>query len=56
MSNLVPMVVERTSNGERSYDLFSRLLRDRIVMLNGPVHDDVSNLITAQLLFRKRRP
>ena len=51
MSNLVPYVVEQTSRGERSYDIFSRLLSDRIVMLNGPIDDTTASLITAQLLF-----
>ena len=51
MSNLVPFVIEKSSNGERSYDLFSRLLKDRIVFLNGPIHTEMSHLITAQLLF-----
>lgn len=51
MSNLVPMVVEQTSRGERSYDIFSRLLKDRIIMLSGEVNDDSANLIVAQLLF-----
>ncbi|MEA1976055.1 MAG: ATP-dependent Clp endopeptidase proteolytic subunit ClpP [Bacillota bacterium] len=51
MSNLVPMVVEQTNRGERSYDIFSRLLKDRIVMLNGEVNDVQASLITAQLLF-----
>jgi ATP-dependent Clp protease protease subunit len=49
--NLVPMVVEKTSQGERAYDIFSRLLKERIVFLNGPVHDDSANLIVAQMLF-----
>jgi len=49
--NLVPMVVERTSRGERSYDIFSRLLKERIVFLSGQVDDSMANLITAQLLF-----
>ncbi len=49
--NLVPMVVERTSRGERSYDIFSRLLKERIVFLSGQVDDHMANLITAQLLF-----
>ncbi|MDQ6954214.1 MAG: ATP-dependent Clp endopeptidase proteolytic subunit ClpP [Mariprofundaceae bacterium] len=49
--NLVPMVVERTSRGERSYDIFSRLLKERIIFLSGPVDDNMANLITAQLLF-----
>jgi len=51
MSNLVPMVVEQTTRGERSYDIFSRLLKDRIVMLNGQVTDAQASLVTAQLLF-----
>jgi len=49
--NLVPMVVERTSRGERSYDIYSRLLKERIVFLNGQVDDHSANLVTAQLLF-----
>ncbi|OKB65058.1 ATP-dependent Clp protease proteolytic subunit [Serratia marcescens] len=48
---LVPMVVEQTSRGERSFDIFSRLLRDRIVFLNGEVNDDVAEMLCAQLLF-----
>jgi ATP-dependent Clp protease protease subunit len=48
---LVPMVVESTSKGERAYDIYSRLLRERIIMLNGPVEDHMANLIVAQLLF-----
>lgn len=48
---LVPMVVESTSKGERAYDIYSRLLKERIVMLNGPVEDYMANLIVAQLLF-----
>ena len=48
---LVPMVVEQTSGGERSYDIYSRLMKDRIVMLNGPVEDNMANLIVAQMLF-----
>ena len=48
---LVPMVVEQTSRGERSYDIFSRLLKDRIIMLSGEINDTVSNLVVAQLLF-----
>ena len=51
MSNLVPMVVEQTSRGERSYDIFSRLLKDRIIMVNGEVNDASASLIVAQLLF-----
>ena len=49
--NLVPMVVEQTSRGERSYDIYSRLLKERVVFLVGPVDDNVANLIVAQLLF-----
>lgn len=49
--SLVPIVVESTSKGERSYDIYSRLLKERIVMLNGPVEDHMANLIVAQLLF-----
>ena len=48
---LVPMVVEQTGRGERSYDIYSRLLKDRIVMLNGEVHDGSANLVVAQMLF-----
>ena len=51
MPNLVPMVLENTSKGERSYDIYSRLLRDRIVILDGEVNSHASSLITAQLLF-----
>ena len=49
--NLVPMVVEQTSRGERAYDIYSRLLKERVVFLVGPVEDNVANLIIAQLLF-----
>ncbi len=49
--NLVPMVVEQTARGERSYDIYSRLLKERIIFLNGPVEDHMANLIIAQLLF-----
>lgn len=49
--DLVPMVVEQTNRGERAYDIFSRLLKERIIFVNGPVHDGMSSLITAQLLF-----
>jgi ATP-dependent Clp protease protease subunit len=48
---LVPVVVEKTNQGERSYDIYSRLLKDRIVMLNGPVDDHSANLVVAQMLF-----
>lgn len=51
MMDLVPMVVEQTSRGERAYDIFSRLLKERIIFLNGPVHDGMTSLIVAQLLF-----
>ena len=51
MMNLVPMVVEQSSRGERAFDIFSRLLRERVVFLNGPIDDGVSALICAQLLF-----
>lgn len=50
-SMLVPMVVEKSQFGERGYDIYSRLLKDRIVFLGGPIDDDVANLIVAQLLF-----
>ena len=50
-SFLVPMVVEQTGQGERSYDIYSRLLKDRIVLLGTPIDDNVANLIVAQLLF-----
>lgn len=51
MNNLVPMVVEQTNRGERSYDIYSRLLKERIIFLVGPVNDFVSSLVCAQLLF-----
>ncbi len=51
LMNLVPMVVERTGRGERAYDIFSRLLKERIIFLTGPVHDDMASVICAQLLF-----
>jgi ATP-dependent Clp protease protease subunit len=50
-SNLVPMVVEQTARGERSFDIFSRLLKDRVIFLSGPIDDVVSSLVVAQLLF-----
>ncbi len=50
-SNLIPMVVEQTARGERSYDIFSRLLKERIIFIIGPIDDNVSNLVVAQLLF-----
>jgi len=49
--SLVPIVIESTSKGERSYDIYSRLLRDRVILLEGEVHDHMANLIVAQLLF-----
>ena len=51
MNNLIPMVVEQSSRGERAYDIYSRLLKERIVFLVGPVNDSAASLITAQLLF-----
>tara|TARA_Y100001970_G_C14049480_1_gene758132 strand:+ start:327 stop:938 length:612 start_codon:yes stop_codon:yes gene_type:complete len=51
MNNLIPMVVEQSNRGERAYDIYSRLLKERIIFLVGPVNDNVSTLITAQLLF-----
>ena len=51
MNNLIPMVVEQTNRGERAYDIYSRLLKERIVFLVGPVNDNVATLVTAQLLF-----
>jgi ATP-dependent Clp protease protease subunit len=50
-ANLVPIVIEQTGRGERAYDIYSRLLRDRIVILGGGIHDDLANLVAAQLLF-----
>ncbi|XP_046811006.1 ATP-dependent Clp protease proteolytic subunit, mitochondrial [Lucilia cuprina] len=49
--HLIPMVVEQTGRGERAYDIFSRLLKERIICLMGPIHDDLSSLVVAQLLF-----
>ena len=51
MNTLVPMVVEQSNRGERSYDIFSRMLKERIIFLTGPIHDQVSTLVCAQLLF-----
>lgn len=51
MSYLVPTVIEKTSGGERAYDIYSRLLKDRIIMLSGPINDHVANIVVAQLLF-----
>lgn len=50
-SYLVPIVIEKTSRGERSYDIYSRLLKDRIIFLGGPIMDEMANLVVAQLLF-----
>ena len=51
MSSLVPYVIEQTNRGERSYDIFSRLLNDRIIMLTGEVEDGMASVIVAQLLY-----
>ena len=51
MNNLIPMVVEQTSRGERAFDIYSRLLKERIVFVVGPINDHVASLVTAQLLF-----
>lgn len=51
MSYLIPMVVEQSGRGERSYDIYSRLLKDRIIFLGTPIDDGVANLVIAQLLF-----
>ena len=51
MNNLIPMVVEQSNRGERAYDIYSRLLKERIIFLVGPVNDNVSTLVTAQLLY-----
>jgi len=51
MSNLVPIVVEQTNRGERAYDIYSRLLKDRILFIGGPIDDYVANLVIAQMLF-----
>ena len=50
-ANLIPIVIEQTGRGERAYDIYSRLLRDRIIILGNPIGDDLSNLVVAQLLF-----
>lgn len=52
--NLVPMVVEQTARGERAYDIFSRLLKERIIFIGTPIDDDISNLVVAQLLFLEK--
>ena len=51
MNNLIPMVVEQSGRGERAYDIYSRLLKERIIFLVGPINDNVASLVTAQLLF-----
>ncbi len=51
MNNLIPMVVEQSSKGERAYDIYSRLLKERVIFLTGPINDNVASLVTAQLLF-----
>ena len=51
MSNLVPMVVEQSSKGERAYDIYSRLLKERIIFLTGQISDNVASLVTAQYYF-----
>ena len=51
LNTLVPMVVELTNRGERAYDIYSRLLKERIIFVTGPIEDQVASLITAQLLF-----
>ena len=55
MNTLVPMVVEQTNRGERSYDIYSRLLKERIIFVVGEVHDVMASLVTAQLLFLEAR-
>lgn len=49
--NYIPMVVEQSGRGERAYDIYSRLLKDRIIFLGGPIDDNVANVVIAQLLF-----
>ena len=51
LNNLIPMVVEQSSRGERAYDIYSRLLKERIVFVVGPINDTIASLVTAQLLF-----
>ena len=55
MNNLIPMVVEQTPRGERAYDIYSRLLKERIVFLVGTVNDNVASLVTAQFLFQNQK-
>ena len=56
LSTLIPMVVEQTSKGERAYDIYSRLLKERIVFLVGPVNDAVASLVTINYYFRVENP
>ena len=49
--NLIPTVIEKSQNGERAYDIYSRLLKDRIIFLGGPIDDDSANIVIAQMLF-----
>ena len=51
MNTLVPIVVEQSARGERAYDIFSRLLKERIIFMSGPIHDGMSTIVVAQLLF-----
>ena len=53
--NLVPMVVEQTSRGERAYDIYSRLLKERVIFLVGGIDDHVANVVVAQMLFPRRK-
>ena len=53
-NQVIPFVIEQTGRGERSYDIYSRLLKDRIICLMGPVNDNVSSVVVAQLLFLQR--
>ena len=55
MGHLVPMVVEQTARGERAYDIYSRLLKDRIVFVGGPIDDHLANLVIAQLSFSRKK-
>ena len=55
MNYLVPMVVEQTNRGERAYDIYSRLLKERIIFITGPVEDGMASLVVAQLLFLEAR-
>ena len=54
--SLIPMVVEQSSRGERAYDIYSRLLKDRIIFIGTPIDDDIANLVIAQLLFLWKAP